>query len=184
MTEQQRGRRAIEVGPTGTTVGLNLGRLRKRHGLTTRQLSGALERAGRYIPASGITRMEKGERSVTVDDLAALCRVLGVSPSALLLPLTSQPTDSVEVTGAGSVSAVDAWQWANGERPLSLTSGKEREELVEHRLYGLPLWLWPQSGNEDASMMRARLLAAGLSVDDLYGDMGMIERPGAGGDDG
>lgn len=57
MTEQQRGRRAIEVGPTGKTVGENLARLRKIRGLTTRQLSGLLESKQRPIPASGITRI-------------------------------------------------------------------------------------------------------------------------------
>ncbi|MDN3023815.1 helix-turn-helix transcriptional regulator [Streptomyces sp. S.PB5] len=141
MTEQQKGRRAIEVGPTGKTVAVNLARLRDRRGLTTRQLSGALERVGRPIPPSGITRMEKGERVVTADDLAALAAVLGVSPSALLVPLADEPTASVDVTGAGEVPAVDAWQWANGQRPLKLTPGKEQTELLEHQLFGMPQWL-------------------------------------------
>ncbi|MGW6395417.1 helix-turn-helix domain-containing protein [Streptomyces sp. NPDC055103] len=143
MTEQQRGRRAIEVGPTGKTVATNLARLRERRGLTTRQLSALLERQGRSIPPSGITRIEKDERVVTADDLAALAVAFGVSPSALLLPLTNSPSDPVDVTGCGPVPAKDAWDWANGERPLKLTSGKERSEMVEHQLYGRPQWLWP-----------------------------------------
>ncbi|MDG9706618.1 helix-turn-helix domain-containing protein, partial [Streptomyces sp. DH37] len=75
MAEHQIGRRAIEAGPTGKTVATNIARLRKVRGLTTRQLSGELERNGRYIPASGITRMEKGDRQVTADDLVALAAV-------------------------------------------------------------------------------------------------------------
>ncbi|MFJ6846404.1 helix-turn-helix domain-containing protein [Streptomyces griseoluteus] len=138
MTEQQRGRRAIEVGPTGQTVAANIARLRERRALTTRQLSGELERAGRSIPASGITRMEKGERVVTADELVALAVIFGVSPSALLLPLKDAPTDVVEVTGAGEVSAEDAWDWADGLRPLSFSEGDEDTQMLEYDLYSRP----------------------------------------------
>lgn len=119
----------------------NLARLRERRGLTTRQLSAMLERAGRAIPASGITRMEKGERVVTVDELAALAVAFGVSPSALLLPLAHQPTDSTEVTGGGTVSADRAWAWADGQRPLHFTEGVEQTQQLEHQLFGRPQWL-------------------------------------------
>ncbi|AYL34822.1 helix-turn-helix domain-containing protein [Streptomyces sp. PDY-4] len=141
MADQQRGRRAIEVGPTGQTVAANIARLRKRRELTTRQLSGILERAGRSIPASGITRMEKGERVVTVDELAALAVAFGVSPTALLLPLTDRAADRVEITGGGEVDALAAWEWGIGRVPLTITPGKENTELVEHRLFGAPQWL-------------------------------------------
>ncbi|GGT86547.1 hypothetical protein GCM10010256_53510 [Streptomyces coeruleorubidus] len=141
MADQQRGRRAIEVGPTGRTVAANIARLRERRGLTTRQLSGALERAGRNIPASGITRMEKGERVVTADELAALAVAFGVSPTALLLPLTDRADDRVEVTGGGEVDALAAWEWGIGRLPLTVTPGREKTELVEHRLFGAPQWL-------------------------------------------
>ncbi|WP_332758910.1 helix-turn-helix domain-containing protein [Streptomyces sp. MT206] len=145
MSEQQRGRRAIEAGPTGKTVADNLARLRKVRGFTTRQLSGLLERNGRPIPASGITRMEKAERQVTVDELVALAVALGVSPAALLLPLTPSGDEAVDVTGAGSASAADAWAWASSRRPLRLSEEGASTELLEYQLYGLPVWardLW------------------------------------------
>ncbi|MFD7443914.1 helix-turn-helix domain-containing protein [Streptomyces sp. NPDC059909] len=180
MTQQQRGRRAIEVGPTGRTVASNLERLRKRTGVTTRQLSAALEKAGRLIPASGITRMEKGERVVTADDLAALASVFGVSPSSLLLPLTDEPTDPVEVTGAGTMSAADAWRWAHGERPLKLTAGKEQTQMLEHQLYGLPQWLRPLS--RDVATIHAQLREAGVPIDKWLREQGLIEPPEGGSD--
>lgn len=139
MTEQQRGRRALEVGPTGRIVAQNLARLRDRRGLTTRQLAGALERAGRPIPASGITRMEKAERGVTTDELVALSVVLGVSPAALLLPLKDSEDEMVEVTGAGEVPADTAWAWASNERPLRIPEGTDaRTVALEYQLYSLP----------------------------------------------
>lgn len=120
MTDEQRGRRAIEIGPTGTTVGKNIARYRKRLDLTARQLSAALGQAGRPIPASGITRMERGERVVTADELVALAVVLGVNPSALLLPhdVAGRTTGDVEITGAGTVPGWLAWGWADGVGPL------------------------------------------------------------------
>jgi transcriptional regulator with XRE-family HTH domain len=144
MTEQQRGRRAIEVGPTGKNVAQNLARLRERHGLTTRQLAGALESAGRPIPASGITRMEKGERVVTVDELTALAVVLGVSPSALLMPFTERPDTTVEVTGRGPVPAMAAWEWADGRATLGWDSRRPADDQFrEWILFGWPAWLRP-----------------------------------------
>lgn len=138
MTEQQKGRRAIENGPTGKHVASNLARLRKRSGLTTRQLATVLERAGRPIPASGITRMEKGERVVTADELAALSVVFGVSPSALLLPLEDSPRQQVAITGAGEVPADIAWAWASNKRPLQIAPGEEQTAAMEYALASLP----------------------------------------------
>jgi len=142
MTEEQRrGRRAIETGPTGKTVGQNLARLRMRRNFTTRQLSAALARSNspRFIPASGITRMEQGERQVTVDDLVALAVVLGVNPSALLLPPVSGLQEVVEVTGFGRVPAFMAWDWVDGVRPLTYGGNSDETTFLEFQLLGRPV---------------------------------------------
>ncbi|MFE9736513.1 helix-turn-helix domain-containing protein [Streptomyces sp. NPDC006477] len=139
MSEQQRGRRAIEVGPTGQTVAANLARLRQQRGYTTRQLSALLERNGRSVSPSGITRMEKAERSVTTDELAALAVAFGVSPSSLLLPLEDSDEIGIEVTGAGVVAADVAWDWADGKRPLHWSdSGDRSTRLFDYLLYSRP----------------------------------------------
>lgn len=116
----------------------NLARLRKVRGFTTRQLSALLERNGRPIPASGITRMEKAERQVTVDELVALAVALQVSPSSLLLPLDDSPAKTVEVSGGGSVTADVAWDWVDGRRPLQWPDGDVSTTSLEYRLYGRP----------------------------------------------
>lgn len=137
MAEHRNGRRAIETGPTGMTVAENLARLRKVRGFTTRQLSGSLEQAGRYIPASGITRMENAERHVTADELVALAAVLGVTPSALLLPLKDATNDTIAISGAGEVPADVAWDWMDGKRPLRLPLDDGTVRL-EFALYSRP----------------------------------------------
>jgi transcriptional regulator with XRE-family HTH domain len=121
MSDEQRkapGRRAIETGPTGKTVGRNLARLRQQRGRTTRQLSAQLKQAGRPIPASGITRMEQGERQVTADDLVALAVVLNTSPISLLLPAEWGDV-TVELTNERQLTARTAWRWIRGLSPAS-----------------------------------------------------------------
>lgn len=166
--ERPKGRRAIEAGPIGQTVAKNLVRFRKYRGLTTRQLSGALERAGRPIPSSGITRMEKGERHVTVDELVALAYVLDVSPPLLLLPTERPevPGDSrgerIPLTRAISTPWETAWRWMHGQRPVRDTSQREiRGFWFQNRPY--------ESDNpedEAALVMSARIQGAWPSVTD------------------
>lgn len=141
MSDQQYGRRAVEVGPTGMTVADNLARLRKVRGYSTRQLAAEMERKGRPVSPSGITRMEKGDRVVTADDLVAFAAIFGVSPVSLLLPLTPTAETSVKITGGGTVDALRAWEWGIGRLPLRTTPEHERTQLAEHRLYGMPQWL-------------------------------------------
>ncbi|MFF3337988.1 helix-turn-helix domain-containing protein [Streptomyces flavidovirens] len=132
MSEQQRGRRAIEAGPTGKTVAVNLARFRKQKQLTTRQLSGLLERNGRPIPASGITRMEKAERQVTADELVALAVALDVNPAMLLLPSTVD--GDIEISGGGQVPAAKAWDWFRKDMPLRTPEGDDGSAIVAFRL--------------------------------------------------
>ncbi|MFJ7341450.1 helix-turn-helix domain-containing protein [Streptomyces sp. NPDC101110] len=146
MSDQQYGRRAVEVGPTGMTVADNLARLRKVRGYSTRQLAAEMERKGRPVSPSGITRMEKGDRVVTADDLVAFAAIFGVSPVSLLLPLTPTAETSVEITGGGTVDALRAWEWGIGRLPLRTTPEHERTQLAEHRLYGMPQWLQDHVG--------------------------------------
>jgi transcriptional regulator with XRE-family HTH domain len=143
--EQRRARPATQYGPTAATVADNVKRLRERTGMTIYKLSALLREAGRPITPAAVGKIERQQRQVNVDDLAALAVIFGVSPSALLLPLTPKASDPVEVTGSGTVSAGDAWSWADGERPLKFTEGNERKEMVEHQLYGRPQWLYERS---------------------------------------
>ncbi|MFE0273795.1 helix-turn-helix domain-containing protein [Streptomyces sp. NPDC058992] len=115
----------IELGPNGRAVAANVKRLRAARGLSLRALSEALGEVGRGLSQDAINKIENGAkpdakqvRRVDVDDLVALAAVLRVNPSALLLPPTDDPAETVEVTGVGEVSAEAAWDWADGEMPI------------------------------------------------------------------
>lgn len=139
--ETRRARPAAQYGPTAAHVAANVQRLRKSRGLSIYQLSALLKAASRPITPAAVGKIERQQRQVTVDDLAALAVIFGVSPSALLLPLSRSDKDDVEVTGGGAVPAADAWAWAQGRRPLLMEPGQEQTQQMEHQLYGLPQWL-------------------------------------------
>ncbi|MFD7554653.1 helix-turn-helix domain-containing protein [Streptomyces sp. NPDC059835] len=135
--------------PTADTVAAAIRRLRTGRGWTTRELADRLTEAGRPFSHAGITRTEKGTRQVTVGDLAAFAAVFDVSPVALLLPLGEDGTDTVEITGGGTLDADRAWVWALGEGPLR---GRldNRAELWRYQTESLPpnLRHMPKKGEE------------------------------------
>ncbi|WP_406462338.1 helix-turn-helix domain-containing protein [Streptomyces sp. NBC_01622] len=96
----------------------NLLELRKARGQSTLKLSAAMEELGQPVPASGITRIEKGDRRVDVDDLVAFALALNVSPNALLLP-ARWDYGQVNLTPNRSVSSRTAWLWAEGRSPAN-----------------------------------------------------------------
>lgn len=103
------------LGPIGETLRHNLRRIREAKRLTYVELSDLLSKTGRPIPVLGLRRIERGERRVDADDLAALCVVLNVGPAGLLLPPTSSD-ERVNLTEGHSVTSRTAWQWAEGQR--------------------------------------------------------------------
>lgn len=122
--EPKSTRRTNDVGPTGAQVAENLRRIRTARGLSTSRLSKLLAFIGRPIQPTGITKIEKRERKVDVDDLVALAAALGVNPSALLLPHTTK--GNTTITGVGTVPADIAWRWADGEGPIRVVAEDER----------------------------------------------------------
>jgi transcriptional regulator with XRE-family HTH domain len=94
--------REIEVGPAGREMGATVAAIRKQRGMLLTQLSAAVASHGRPIPPNGISRIERGERRVDIDDLVALAESFGVTPAALL-DGPPDPRDQVRaaIEGAG-----------------------------------------------------------------------------------
>jgi transcriptional regulator with XRE-family HTH domain len=90
------GTRPVEQGETGRHVAAEIRRLRTKYRWTLREVSAALEDAGRPLLPSGISKIEDGERRVDVDDLVAFAQVFGVSPHELLgwTPPASAPAEA------------------------------------------------------------------------------------------
>lgn len=88
---------------------------RKLKGWTQQQLADALASLGVKLDASGITRMERGTRGVTLDDVIAIAAALGVSPLHMIVPLDD---NGAQLAPSLTVSTADARAWLRGQRPL------------------------------------------------------------------
>ncbi|MGH3798559.1 MAG: helix-turn-helix domain-containing protein [Pseudonocardiaceae bacterium] len=110
-------RRPNELGPTGERVRANVRELRRTAGLSTRELSALLDGARRPIAATGVTKIEAGDRRVDADDLVALALVLDTTPNRLLLPGSRFTDQEVALTPTRSMVEAEAWAWANGSMP-------------------------------------------------------------------
>ncbi|MFF9687297.1 helix-turn-helix domain-containing protein [Streptomyces sp. NPDC014623] len=174
----------IELGPTGRTVAANVKRLREARGLTLRGLSAELKERGRPLSADALNKIENGAqadgravRRVDVDDLAALSAAFGVGPLALLLPVDTEASTAVHVTGTQPVSAHSAWMWGTGEGPIEMpqergtaASGRALYAAVSHyRLHGLPHWL---AELQDAQHDQGARMAATEAVREAGGYIG------------
>ncbi|MET9617558.1 helix-turn-helix domain-containing protein [Kitasatospora indigofera] len=130
MTEDKKN----PLGPSGNQVRLNVTRIREARGLTKKDVAARTAGLGRAIPALGISRIEAGTRRVDADDLVVLAMALGVNPTALLLPNT---TDGEIALAGKTVPASDAWEWADGERPLVLPAD-DGSAHVDFQLHARP----------------------------------------------
>lgn len=119
----------------------NIAELRALRGYSVRGLSERLAELGQPLLPSGITKIEKGARRVSVAELVALAVALGVTPNRLLLSPT--PTEEeVHVTPNLSAPWAAVWRWAHGEQPLlqrdeelALDDPKVREFVRANRPY-------------------------------------------------
>ena len=106
---------AVMSGPTSERVADNVERIRKARQLNQKELSALLKGVGRPMLPTVVSKIERGERRIDVDDLVALALALNVSPMTLLLPPTAGD-EPVKLTDTYEVSARTAWQWAEGQR--------------------------------------------------------------------
>ncbi|MER5822777.1 helix-turn-helix transcriptional regulator [Streptomyces mirabilis] len=135
-----RPRRANDLGPTGTRVAENVKALRESLPLTTEQLAERVTGYGRPMRANTITKIEKMQRRVDVDDLVALALALETRPTALLLPHTIA-IDEFQITEGKTDTAYHAWRWMDGERPLDLPEDDDGTAYNRFQMRAQPVGL-------------------------------------------
>lgn len=120
---------AVVTGPAAARVAANVERIRRARQLHQKDLSAKLREVGRPTLPTVISKIERGERRVDVDDLVALALALNVSPAALLLP-PDWSDDPVALTTQVSLPSKVAWQWVEGRAPAS-NFGEEDVAVLE-----------------------------------------------------
>ncbi|MBB6172190.1 transcriptional regulator with XRE-family HTH domain [Nocardiopsis mwathae] len=115
------------IGPTGAHAARAVREHRANQGKTTEALADELTRLGVPLQATAITKIEKAQRKVTVDELAALATALNTTPNALLLPTNVDRDRPLRVTGCATpMRSAYVWDWfttgtgVNGRRERSL----------------------------------------------------------------
>ncbi len=123
-------RRPIEIGAAGRRVAENLARLRGSRRLSQIDLAGRLMKLGRPMSAYSISKIESKDRRMDVDDLVALAVALETTPNRLLLPGDASDSETVELAPEVEVSALDAWKWARGRRPLPVETALPDRQIL------------------------------------------------------
>lgn len=130
---------AVQPGPTSKRVAENIAHWRKVRGLQQRDLSQRMAEVGRPMLPTVISKIERGDRRVDIDDLVALSLALRVGLLRLLLPATS-PDEPVELTDSVALSARDAWECLEGDKPHSKADVDQYGDLLRYRLDSRPAW--------------------------------------------
>jgi transcriptional regulator with XRE-family HTH domain len=101
-------------GPLTRQVAENAHKIRTQRRLTLADVADRMTALGRPLTLNGVSKIERGNRGVDLDDVVALARALDVPPVVLILPLGAEPT--VEVFPGASASTWDAARWFTGEQ--------------------------------------------------------------------
>lgn len=125
-----------ESGPAASQVARNIQRVRKARQLKQSDVSERLAAAGRPTLPTVVSKIERGERRIDVDDLVAFGRALGVPPVLLLYPLGEE--QDVEALAGHTVSTWEAFRWFVGEAPFPGDLGTPHGEVDETT--GLAEW--------------------------------------------
>lgn len=165
---------AVIAGPTSQRVAKNVMEWRKARQLQQKDLSAKLREIGRPMLSTVISKIERGERRIDVDDLMALAVALDVSPLALLLPTRGKATDPCALTDSLTAPAADVWLMADGEVPLHLSEDDPAGHLVRYETDSRPPYARTiRLGGSSPRLtkgQREKLRAAGYAVDNEPGD--------------
>jgi len=98
-----------------TVIGCNIARIRKRRGLTVRDLAPRLKDLGLSLSASGVSDVERADRKVSADELLIFAIALNTSIIDLLTP----PDGKLLKVADGIDALPVAWleSWLAGEKP-------------------------------------------------------------------
>jgi 8-oxo-dGTP pyrophosphatase MutT (NUDIX family)/transcriptional regulator with XRE-family HTH domain len=91
--------------------------VRRYKGWTQQRLADELDTVGVKLDATAITRLERGTRGVTLDDVIAIAAVLGVSPLHLFVPLGNGDS-TLDIAPGLTAGTADVRAWIRGQVPL------------------------------------------------------------------
>ena len=122
MTRASRKEQLPVVHPT-QAIAERVAAIRRYRGMTQEELAESMRDLGVRWQRVVIAKLESGRRSfLTVDELLALCLILEISPTDLLVPRDLDDDQPYLVTPRATARAANAREWIRGEDPCSRTS--------------------------------------------------------------
>ena len=131
---RERSPRPSSPSPRPTAIRGAPGGYRRRGGIQE-DLSRALAERGEVIHATAITKIEKGTRGVSVDEVLSFAAALDVAPVHLLVPIDD--AEAVEITPGFEVPAPVARRWFRGQHPLPFQDARAYVTQVPKREFDL-----------------------------------------------
>lgn len=129
-----------------TVLRIEIRAQRGHQGLTAQQLADRVAEVGGKLTRQAISKIENGDRGVSLDELLVLARALRVPPILLLFPVGKRET--VEALPDMVTSTADAMHWFTGERPGPSAKDWER--------FAAPILLWRQHDRQVSEYFNAR----------------------------
>lgn len=181
-------------------VSASLARLRQEQRLTYTEISARLTALGQPIPTIGLTRIEKGERRVDIDEVVALAQVFNVPPIMLMFPIGM--AEETELLPGQRLDPWKAAKWFMGKEALDpLPRSREAAVMGLFEKHDLlmeeagsarsEVTLWPSETGEDPKfkaaerrwrialrdfrMVRAQIRQFGLNPPELDEDLLMVD---------
>ena len=102
---------------------------RAARGMTQRDLAERLAAIGQPMTQAAVTRIERGERRVSLDEAIAIAAVLDVAPIHLFLPIEG---DSAQLAPKLKVPIDRARAWARGQHPLDPSNAASTNSSPPH----------------------------------------------------
>jgi transcriptional regulator with XRE-family HTH domain len=187
--EQSGGTVADDVPTPEDALARELARWRKVRDLTAQQLADRIAERGGNLSRQAISKIENGDRKVTLDEVATLAIALNVSPVLLAFPLGREDVVRILDQDVPTWNAVRWWSGRDTDEDSAAILGyfEDHEVLVN----SARIFRSAEAGSRGASDVTAsidRLLdlrknirRAGLLPPQLPDDMTDIEKEGVDG---
>jgi transcriptional regulator with XRE-family HTH domain len=115
----RRASHSAELLEPTRVIAERVGAIRRYLGFTQEGLAEAMRGVGIEWQRIVVAKLESGRRSfVTVDELLALCVVLEISPTDLLVPKEVKDDQDYRIVPNATARAKDAREFIRGEAPL------------------------------------------------------------------
>ncbi|MDW4913721.1 helix-turn-helix transcriptional regulator [Streptomyces californicus] len=124
---------AVPSGPTAQRVAENVAKIRKARQLDQKELSARLSDVGRPMLPTVVSKIERKDRRIDVDDLVALALALNVSPALLLLGSSYSEHESVLLTDRVRTTSRTAWRWTEGAEAITIPADRDKDRWVHER---------------------------------------------------